>query len=66
MMKAKELKPGDLFTVDKPDPESPTRLCLTNDTKNGLRFTFPNNTKYWCYMGSECEVTLIDRPKEQG
>lgn len=58
-MKAKELKPGDRFTVEKPDPESPVRVCLTNDARQGLRFGFPNNKGYWCYMGGEVEVELV-------
>lgn len=60
-MKAKDLKPGDRFTVDPPDSESPVRVCLTNDDKNGLRFGWPNNSKYWCRMGEECEVKLERR-----
>lgn len=63
-MKAKELEPGDIFTVDKPDPESATRVCLTNDSEKGLRFGWPGNARYWCYMGCECEVTLIKREKK--
>ena len=62
-MKAKDLKPGDVFTVNPPDPESATRVCLTNDPENGLRFGFPNRPRYWCYMGDGCEVTLVTREK---
>jgi hypothetical protein len=57
-MKAKDLKPGDRFQVDKPDPEGPVRICLTNDATQGLRFGFPH-TNYWCYMGGEVEVELV-------
>ena len=58
-MKAKHLIPGTKFTVDKPDPESPVRVCLTNDKEKGLRFGFPNKPGYWCYMGGEVEVDVI-------
>jgi len=54
-----KLKPGDLFRVNPPDPESPVRVCLTNDTENGLRFGFPNKPNYWCYMGWMFEVELV-------
>ena len=57
-MKAKDLKPGQHFRVDPPDPESPTRVCLTNDSDNGIRFGFPNKPGYWCYMGEQCCVYL--------
>lgn len=64
-MKAKELEPGDRFKVDKPDPEGPVRVCVTNDPKNGLRFSFPDRLgRYWCYMGEECEVELVSRGME--
>jgi len=53
------LEPGDVFTVDQPDPESPTRICLTNDDSKGLRFGFPNNKDFWCSMGSEVPVNLV-------
>lgn len=62
-MKAKDLKPGDLFTVSSPDPESPLRICLNNDTEKGLRFGFPNNGRYWCYMGEEVEVEKVERER---
>jgi len=67
-MLAKDLKPGDLFrVVGHVDPEGPTRVCLTNDPENGLRFGFPAGSKpgltsgYWCFMGELCEVELIDK-----
>ena len=59
-MKAHHLKPGDRFTVDKPDPESPIRVCKTNDKKDGLRFGFPDVSGYWCYMGDMVEVELVE------
>lgn len=62
-MVAKDLEPGDVFKVDKPDPESDVRVCLTNDRKNGLRFGFPNNKTFWCSMGSCCKVELVDQKK---
>jgi len=65
-MKAKDLKPGQIFTVDTPDPESPVRVCKTNDPDNGLRFGFPNNPRYWCSMGGECEVTVQHKCDECG
>ena len=58
-MKAKHLKPGDRFRVDPPDPESPIRLCLTNDLENGLRFGWPCNSRFWCSMGGEVEVEMV-------
>lgn len=63
-MKAKDLSPGQVFTIEKPDPESPLRICLTNNPDDGLRFGFPGNTHFWCYMGEECEVTLVTEPYE--
>lgn len=58
-MVAWDLEPGDLFRVDKPDPESPVRVCLTNDREHGLRFGFPNKPDYWCGMGVACKVFLV-------
>lgn len=58
-MLAYDLEPGDIFTVDKPDPESPVRVCLTNDKENGLRFGWPNNKDYWCHMGIQVPVTIV-------
>lgn len=60
-MVAYDLEPGDIFKVDKPDPESPVRVCLTNDRENGLRFGWPNNSEYWCHMGIACRVQLIKK-----
>lgn len=59
-MKAKHLNPGDIFTVGRPDPESPVRVCKTNDKENGLRFGFPNKPGYWCYMGHLVDVELVE------
>lgn len=59
-MKAKNLEPGDVFRVDPPDPESALRVCKTNDSQNGLRFGWPNNDRYWCYMGEEVDVELVE------
>jgi hypothetical protein len=60
-MVALDLEPGDIFKVDKPDPESDVRVCLTNDKENGLRFGFPNKPDYWCYMGKACLVTIVEK-----
>ena len=60
-MLAKQLGVGDIFTVEPRDPESRVRVCLTNDVMQGLRFGFPNNSGYWCYMGELCEVTIVQR-----
>lgn len=57
-MLAQDLKPGDIFKIDPPDPESPVRICLTNDTHNGIRFSFPNNRRFWCSMGGKCHVEI--------
>lgn len=57
IMKSKYLKPGDKFTVDPPDPECPVRVCLTNNESDGLRFGWPNNSRFWCFMGEEVEVS---------
>jgi len=60
-MKAKDLKPGDLFNaVGHEDPECAWRICLTNDKGRGLRFGFPNRPGYWCYMGELVDVKLIN------
>jgi hypothetical protein len=66
-MLAKDLKPGDIFRlVGKPDPESLTRVCLTNDREYGIRFGWgvkenglTDHSGYWCYMGELCEVELV-------
>lgn len=59
-MKAKSLKPGDLFrVVGHTDPEAPYRVCKANSHVAGLRFGFPNNSEYWCYMGEEVEVEPV-------
>lgn len=63
-MKAFRLKPGDRFKLDKPDPEGPVRVCKTNDKENGLRFGFPDVPKYWCYMGDQVEVELVEDKDE--
>lgn len=60
-MKAKALRPGEYFSVDPPDPESHIRVCLTNNKEKGLRFGWPNNSKYWGYMGEEVEVEVIPK-----
>lgn len=59
-MKAKHLVPGTRFTIRPPDPESWVRVCLTNDDEKGLRFGWPHNPRYWCYMGEEVEVEVLD------
>ena len=59
-MKAGNLKPGDLFRVEPPDPESKVRVCLTNDAESGLRFGWPGNNDYWCWMGEECDVEAVE------
>jgi hypothetical protein len=59
-MKAKKLKAGDTFRViGHTDPEAPYRVCRTNNYVAGLRFGFPNNHTYWCYMGEDVEVELV-------
>jgi len=59
-MQSKDLKPGDVFYIpDHRDPESPVRVCLTNDVEHGLRFGFPNKPGYWCYMGEAVPVVLV-------
>jgi len=61
-MKAGDLKPGERFRlIGKPDPESPVRVCLTNNPKEGLRFGFPNKPGYWCYMGDLVDVEKEDQ-----
>ena len=60
-MVAYDLEPGDTFTVEKPDPESPVRVCLTNDKEHGIRFGWPNNKEYWCSMGYAVPVKLIKK-----
>lgn len=59
-MKARELKPGDVFRVNPPDPESPVRVCLTNDQEHGIRFGWPHTSHYWCGMGELVEVELVE------
>ena len=59
-MLAKDLEPGQKFTVDPPDPESPVRVCRTNDKEHGIRFGWPNNSSYWCGMGELVEVELVE------
>jgi len=60
-MVAYDLEPGDVFKIEKPDPESPVRVCLTNDKENGLRFGWPNNKEYWCHMGIQVPVTIVKK-----
>jgi hypothetical protein len=69
-MLARDLKPGDLFLVTPPDPESPVRVCLSNDETYGLRFGWPGKSNvivdkasgyrsfwgYWCHMGEDVVV----------
>jgi hypothetical protein len=56
-----DLEPGDYFKVSQPDPECEYRICLTNDKESGLRFGFPNKPGYWCHMGHDVGVILIDQ-----
>jgi len=57
---AKDLKPGDRFKVEPPDPEGPVRVCLSNDgTATGIKWGFPNSP-FWCWMGSLVEVEVIE------
>lgn len=65
-MLSRDLKPKDIFRVDSPDPESTVRACLTNDPVQGIRFGFPNNSRFWCYMGEACEVELVRRDGDDG
>jgi len=65
-MIAYDLEPGDVFKIEKPDPESPVRVCLTNDKENGLRFGWPNNKDYWCHMGIAVPVTIVKKAGEKG
>lgn len=59
-MQAKDLKAGDLFTVNPPDPEGPVRVCISNDN-DGIKWGFPNKPgcPYWGWMGPLCEVKLV-------
>jgi hypothetical protein len=63
-MVAYDLEPGDVFTVENPDPESSLRICKINDAKHGIRFGWPGNEGYWCGMGSAVSVTLVSRKEE--
>lgn len=65
-MKAKNLLPGTVFTIDHPDPESPVRVCLTNDKKHGIRFGWPHSKGYWCHMGEEVDVEVVGWKPELG
>lgn len=65
-MFAYELKTGDVFTVDTPDPEGPVRICLSDDHRTNVgvssglvRWGFPGNDHYYCYMGPLCNVELV-------
>jgi hypothetical protein len=60
-MLARDLRPGDTFRVDPPDPESPVRLCLANERGGLIRWGFPNNPTFWCSMGELCVVDLVER-----
>jgi len=69
-MKAHELKPGDRFTVNPPDMDHPSRVCLTNDEIYGLRWGWPKDgltwdnsqsqRRYWAWIGGMCEVELVE------
>lgn len=58
-MKAKDLKPGDIFTVEPPDPESATRVCLSNNEFERLRFAWPGKPGHWHFMGGDVEINLL-------
>ena len=67
-MLAKDLKPGDLFTVDPPDYEGSVRVCLDNKQEPGeppglIKWGFPDKPQFHSYMGHMCEVELV---KSQG
>lgn len=56
---AGDLCPGDVFSVEPPDPEGPTRVCLTNDPINGIRWDWPHGGSFWSSMGHICVVTIV-------
>lgn len=64
-MKSRQLKPGDRFLVNPPDPEWPERICLTNDQENGIKWGWPERPgDYWCWMGEDVEVVLLPAREE--
>jgi hypothetical protein len=60
-MKAKDLKPGGVFRVTPRDPESPLRVCRTNNFRDGIKWGWPApaNTLYWCWIGADCDVEPV-------
>lgn len=61
-MQASQLKPGDRFSIpNHVDPEGPVRVCLTNNTEEGVRWGFPGRAGFWCYMGELVEVVRLPR-----
>jgi hypothetical protein len=64
--------------VTPPDPESPVRVCLTNDEEHGLRFGWQGKSSvytdettgkltfegYWCYVGDQVPLELEEKPDE--
>ncbi len=65
-MLSKHLKDGKKFTVNPPDPEYPTRICLEN-TGGLIIWGFPTEKlkDFWSIMGSMVEIELVDEPTTQ-
>lgn len=66
-MLAKHLKNGQKFTVNKPDPEYPVRVCLENDGGGIIIWGFPaeNLKNFWSMMGSRVEVENFEEKDYQ-
>jgi hypothetical protein len=63
-MKAYELQTGDWFTVDPPDPEYHIRICLPRVGPT-IRWGFPTKPDFWSYMGTHCNVTLVNHLRDR-
>jgi hypothetical protein len=64
-MLAQELREGDEFTVNPPDDDHPTRICISNvPSPSGppiIKWGWPGNSIFWSFIGFRCPVQLIAR-----
>ena len=59
-MIARDLEVGDSFRVSYSDEDGIRRICVANDTKGGVRFSFTDGCGTCQLIGSMCLVELLE------